>query len=144
MVGYVSSFSWSGRYPMFVDIWWAPKKTRRLFGGICKNTWGHKVKPYWEEWNKQQIYGHFRKGRQKPQFLAPQSRWLEWIHVQNLGPAKVLVLGSVFKLDVLGGQNSALVGNSFDLKKSVERILCILHRLLHLLLLRTTMTTATG
>lgn len=48
------------------------------------------------------------------------------------------------KLDVLGGQKTALVGNSFDLEKSVERILCVLHRLLHLLLLRTTMTTATG
>lgn len=48
------------------------------------------------------------------------------------------------KLDVLGGQKTALVGNSFDLEKSVERILCVSHRLLHLLLLRTTTTTATG
>lgn len=144
MVGYVSSFSWSGRYPMFVDIWWAPKKTRRLFGGICKNTWGHRVKPSWEDWNKQQNLWSFSERTAQAPISAPQSRWLELIHVQNLGPAKVLVLGSVFKLDVLGGQNSALVGNSFDLKKSVERILCILHRLLHLLLLRTTMTTATG
>ena len=41
-----------------------------------------------------------------------------------LGPASMVVSGSVFKLDALGqGQKTALVGNSFDFFRNLESLL---------------------